>query len=153
VGTEVAEVDTAGRDRAKELFREVVEYHGFEIEEMEVAADHVHIFISFPPKYSISKVVGILKAVSARGDTEGVSESEEGVMGRGVLGGRVLCAESGGRSDSGSDQEIHAFSRTKGEESGAVAVVLKSPVLEGRGFLLERDKANRRPRFGSVAYP
>jgi REP element-mobilizing transposase RayT len=47
---EVAEVDTAGRDRAKELFSEVVEYHGFEIEEMEVAADHVHIFISLPPK-------------------------------------------------------------------------------------------------------
>jgi hypothetical protein len=70
------------------------------------------------------------------GDTEGVSESEEGVMGRGVLGGRVLCAESGGRSDGGSDQEIHTFSRTKGEESGAVAVVLKSPVPAWRGFLL-----------------
>jgi hypothetical protein len=50
VGTEVSEVDTAGRDRAKELFSEVAEYHGFEIEEMEVAADHVHIFISFPPR-------------------------------------------------------------------------------------------------------
>ncbi len=33
---------------------------------MEVAEDHVHIFISFPPKYSIAKVVGTLKAVSAR---------------------------------------------------------------------------------------
>ena len=54
------------RDRAKELFKEIAQYHGFEIEEMEVAADHVHIFISYPPKYSISKVVGILKAVSAR---------------------------------------------------------------------------------------
>ena len=54
------------RDRTKELFQEVAEYHGFEIEEMEVAEDHVHIFISFPPKYSIAKVVGILKAVSAR---------------------------------------------------------------------------------------
>ncbi len=54
------------RDRAKELFREIAEYHGFEIEEMEVAGDHVRIFISFPPKYSIAKVVGILKAVSAR---------------------------------------------------------------------------------------
>ena len=54
------------RDRAKELFREIAEYHGFEIEEMEVAGDHVHIFISFSPKHSIAKVVGILKAVSAR---------------------------------------------------------------------------------------
>jgi REP element-mobilizing transposase RayT len=50
VGTEVSEVDTAGRDRAKELFSKIVEYHGFEIEEMEVAADHVHVSISFPPK-------------------------------------------------------------------------------------------------------
>ena len=48
------------------MFAEIAEYHGFEIEEMEVTADHVHIFISFPPKYSIAKVVGILKGVSAR---------------------------------------------------------------------------------------
>jgi hypothetical protein len=52
VGTEVAEVDTAERDRTEELFSEIAEYHGFEIEEMEVAADHVHVSISFPPKYS-----------------------------------------------------------------------------------------------------
>ena len=66
VDTEVAEVDTAERDRAKELFSEVAKYHGVEIEEMEVAAEHVHIFISFPPTYVIAKVVGILKGVSAR---------------------------------------------------------------------------------------
>jgi putative transposase len=71
VGTEVAEVDTAGRDRAKELFGEVEEYHGFEIEEMEVAADHVHVFISFPPKYSISKVVRDTEGSECEGDTEG----------------------------------------------------------------------------------
>ena len=27
--------------------------------------DHVHIFLDFPPRYSIAKVVGILKSVSA----------------------------------------------------------------------------------------
>lgn len=32
---------------------------------MEIADDHVHIFLSFPPKYSISKVVGMLKSISA----------------------------------------------------------------------------------------
>ena len=32
---------------------------------MEVAADHVHIFWDFPPRYSIAKVVGILKSISA----------------------------------------------------------------------------------------
>ena len=54
------------RERVKGLFKEIALHHGFEIEEMEVDKDHVHIFLSFPPKYSISKVVGILKAVSAR---------------------------------------------------------------------------------------
>lgn len=34
--------------------------------EMEVAEGHVHLFLSFPPRYSISKVVGVLKIISAR---------------------------------------------------------------------------------------
>lgn len=54
------------RERVRELFHEIGLHHGFEIMELEVAKDHVHVFISFPPKYSITKVVGILKAVSAR---------------------------------------------------------------------------------------
>ena len=54
------------RARAKELFFEISEYHGYEIEELEVDKDHVHIFLSFPPKYSISKVVEVLKSVSSK---------------------------------------------------------------------------------------
>jgi len=54
------------RERVRELFIEISEHHGFEIEELEVDKDHVHIFLGFPPKYSISQVVGILKAVSAK---------------------------------------------------------------------------------------
>ena len=49
------------RQRSAELVREIAEDFGFEISEMEVAKDHVHILLSFPPKYSIPKVVGILK--------------------------------------------------------------------------------------------
>ncbi len=54
------------RERVRELFIEIAKHHGFEIEELEVDKDPVHIFISFPPKYSISKVVGLFKAVSAK---------------------------------------------------------------------------------------
>ena len=54
------------RQRVKELFQEIAEHHGFEIEEMEVDKDHVHLFLSFPPKYSIGQVVGLMKAVSAK---------------------------------------------------------------------------------------
>ena len=43
----------------------MAEDFGFEIEEMVVGEDHVHLFISFPPKYSVAKVVGILKSISA----------------------------------------------------------------------------------------
>jgi len=53
------------REKAKEIFLEVAEKHGFEIQEMRVAPDHVHIFLGFPPRYSISKVVGMLKSISA----------------------------------------------------------------------------------------
>ena len=51
------------RDRVKEVFEEISRNHDFEIDMLEVAKDHVHIFLSFPPRYSISKVVGILKSI------------------------------------------------------------------------------------------
>jgi REP-associated tyrosine transposase len=54
------------RQRVRELFCEIAGHHGFEIEELEVDKDHVHLFLSFPPKYSIGVVVGLLKAVSAK---------------------------------------------------------------------------------------
>ena len=54
------------RQRVRELFCEIAGHHGFEIEESEVDKDHVHLFLSFLPKYSISAVVGLLKAVSAK---------------------------------------------------------------------------------------
>ncbi len=46
------------RVRIKEIFKEISNNHDFEIDTLEVAEDHVHIFLSFPPRHSISKVVG-----------------------------------------------------------------------------------------------
>ena len=54
------------RERVEQLIREICEEYGFEIEEMEVGEDYVHILISFPPKQSISEVVRIIKSISAR---------------------------------------------------------------------------------------
>ena len=56
----------AVRERVRELFLEIAAHHGFEIEELEVEKDHVHVFLSVPPKDPIGQVVGLLKAVSAR---------------------------------------------------------------------------------------
>jgi putative transposase len=54
------------RERAKQLIQEISEEYGMEIEEMEVAKDHVHILISFHPKYSIGQVVRMIKSISER---------------------------------------------------------------------------------------
>ena len=55
------------RKRAEQLIREISEEYGFEIEQMEIARDHVHILLSFPPKYSIGNVVRTIKSKSAIG--------------------------------------------------------------------------------------
>jgi putative transposase len=53
------------RARTKEIFEEIAIHHDFAIDTLEIAEDHVHVFLSFPPRYSISKVVGMLKSISA----------------------------------------------------------------------------------------
>jgi len=55
------------RERAKQMVGEICEVYGFEILEMEVMEDHLHLLISFPPSRSIGEVVRILKSQSARG--------------------------------------------------------------------------------------
>ena len=66
MGTKISEWILRGdiRERVKRLFEEISENHEFEIDTMEVAEEHVHIFLSFPPRYSISRVVGMLKSIS-----------------------------------------------------------------------------------------
>ena len=54
-----------GQERLEQIFQRIAVEFGFEIEEREIGKEHVHFLISFPPRYSISKVVGILKSISA----------------------------------------------------------------------------------------
>ena len=48
------------------MFQEIADSYDITIEEMEVSPDHVHIFCSFPPRYSIAQVVSRFKSLSAR---------------------------------------------------------------------------------------
>ena len=52
-------------DRVKELFYKIAEEFDFEIDSCVVAEEHIHILLSFPPRYSISRVVGIIKSISS----------------------------------------------------------------------------------------
>ena len=52
------------REKVREIFREMAEHHGYGIQELEWHRN-VLIFLSFPPRYSIAQVVGVLKSISA----------------------------------------------------------------------------------------
>ena len=57
--------DPDGRAYVTKTFRAIAEEFGFWIDELAVEDDHVHVFLEFPPKYAIARVVGILKSISA----------------------------------------------------------------------------------------
>jgi len=48
-----------------EILKELCKYKGIEIHEGQLMADHVHMLVSIPPKYSVSSVMGYLKGKSA----------------------------------------------------------------------------------------
>lgn len=55
-----------GRDvRLKEIFKDTAAQHGFEIHEMEVMPDHVHLLVDCNPRYGIMQCVKDLKRESA----------------------------------------------------------------------------------------
>ncbi len=52
--------------RLKVIFQEIAERYEFEIDTMEVKDDHVHLFLSAPPRYSPARVVQVMKSISAK---------------------------------------------------------------------------------------
>ena len=56
-----------GKLRAKvgTIIRELCQQKGVELIEGKAMADHIHLCLSIPPKYSVSHVVGFLKGKSA----------------------------------------------------------------------------------------
>ena len=57
--------DADVREYIQGTFHAIAEEFGFWIEELAIEEDHVHVFLEFPPKYAIARVVGILKSISA----------------------------------------------------------------------------------------
>ncbi len=53
-------------EATKEILGEIAEAYDMEIDTLEVREDHVHLFVSSPPRYSPARVMQILKSVSAR---------------------------------------------------------------------------------------
>ena len=53
-------------NKVNEIIREIAEKYGFEIISLGTDGNHIHLFISAPPRYSPSQIVTILKSISAR---------------------------------------------------------------------------------------
>jgi putative transposase len=53
-------------ERAKEIFCEIAERYEFKVEAVNIGGDHVHIFLSAPPRYSPARIVNIMKSISAK---------------------------------------------------------------------------------------
>ncbi len=64
------------KERLKEIFSEIAEQYEFEIEEMSVQKDHVHLFVSAPPRYSPRRLADILEGYILAKDEGRVSQAE-----------------------------------------------------------------------------
>ena len=53
-------------EAVREIIQSVAEAYDMEIDTMEVMEDHVHVFLSAPPRYSPARVMQIMKSISAR---------------------------------------------------------------------------------------
>ena len=53
------------REYVCQLFHRIAEQFEYEIEKLEIAEDHIHMLVSFPPRDSIAKVVARFKSISA----------------------------------------------------------------------------------------
>ena len=49
----------------KRIFKSIAKWKGFRIIQWHIGDEHIHLYISVPPKYSISYVICILKAKSS----------------------------------------------------------------------------------------
>ncbi len=52
--------------RLKQLLGNIATQYGFEILAQEVMPDHVHLFVSVPPKFSPAEIVRLFKGITSR---------------------------------------------------------------------------------------
>src|SRR3989304_4837963 len=50
----------------KEMIGKICEDYDWKVEGLEVMEDHIHLFVSCPPKYAPAQVMNIIKSLTAR---------------------------------------------------------------------------------------
>ena len=54
------------KEKVEELLKECANVNGWEIQELNIQSDHVHLMIQLPPSISVSKAVQLLKGISSK---------------------------------------------------------------------------------------
>ncbi len=81
--------------RLREIFEGIAARYGCDIDTQEVVADHVHVFLSAPPRYAPAEVAQILKSIAARNAFEECPEVKRKLWG-GELWNDGYFVRSGG---------------------------------------------------------
>jgi len=57
--------DTYIKQELKRIFKQISKWKSFKIHEWHIGDDHIHLYITIPPKYSVSYAANILKGKSS----------------------------------------------------------------------------------------
>ena len=85
--------------RARDLIRQIAMEHEVEVISGKVAADHVHVFISYRPTQNISKIVQWLKGISSRILLQEFPALKKKFWGRHFWGRGYMAVSSGNITD------------------------------------------------------
>ena len=85
--------------RVRDIIRQVCEKYGVEIIKGHLSLDHVHMFVSIGPHYSVSKVVQNIKGRSSRILQQEFSSLRKEYWGRHSWGIGYFCVTSGNVTD------------------------------------------------------
>ena len=85
--------------RARDIIRQVCERYSVDIIRGNISPDHVHIFVSIPPRHSVSKVVQNIKGRSSRILQQEFPQLRKEYWGRHFWGIGYFCVTSGNVTD------------------------------------------------------
>ena len=57
--------DTYIKQELKRIFKQIAKWKGFTIHEWHVGDEHIHLFVTIPPKYSVAYAMSIIKGKSS----------------------------------------------------------------------------------------
>jgi putative transposase len=85
--------------RTRDIIRQTCEKFGVDIIKGNISSDHVHIFVSIPPHYAVSKIIQNIKGRSSRILQQEFPEIRREYWGRHFWGIGYFCTTSGNVTD------------------------------------------------------